>query len=400
MENRMAKVAEKIQCGRPRLAIGLAGAAALCLAAFHGIAALPDTIACDGAYAGHLQGVATDGKSIYWSFTKAIVRTDLSGRKLAEIEAPSHQGDLCVKDSVVYVAVNLGRFNQATSGVSRVMSYDAKTLKPLQTWELDMPHGAGGMTWAGDRFYIVGGLPATHERNYVYEYDRDFHLVKRHELATGFTLMGIQTAAFEDGRFLFGIYGCPGCPGGVITCPPDLSTFERWTDHGDVGIVKLDGDYFIGCVAKDKGKTRANHLGKLVRAKNFPCNRYTPAATGKGRLVIFFEGRDATGWKDAGYSLEPNGYKPLCANSVSNVHVKVADASSLAVLPAVGIGATRSYSAPDLVRAVRRAAKMDEVIALHVPGTPDTVRDDIVLAAALDAVCAEAKRLGVSVSGL
>ena len=383
-----------------RPAIKLAGAVTICLMALHGIAKLPDVIVCEGTYAGHLQGVATDGKSIYWSFTKTVVRTDLSGRKLAEIEAPSHQGDLCVKDSVVYVAVNLGRFNQATSGVSKVMSYDAKTLKPLKTWDLDMPHGAGGMTWAGDRFFVIGGLPATHERNYVHEYDSDFKLVQRHELATGFTLMGIQTAAFEDSRFLFGIYGCPGCPGGVLTCPPDLSSFERWLDAGDVGMVKLDGDYFTGRTYSINGKKGTPYGGKLVRDRNFPKLRYHPVATGKGRLVIFFEGRDATGWEDADYALEPNGYKPLCANTVGKVHVKVAAAGRLASLPAVGIGGTRSYSAPDLVRAVRRAAEMDEVIALHLPGTPDTVRDDIVLETALDAVCAEAKRLGVRVSGL
>ena len=375
-------------------------ALSICLAATSLAAALPDVIKCEGTYKGHLQGVATDGKSIYWSFTHIVVRTDLAGKVLASVEAPRHQGDLCVKGDVVYVAVNRGKFNQANAAVSEVMSYDASTLRHLKTWKLDMPHGAGGMTYVGDRFYVIGGLPATHERNYVYEYDADFNLVKRHELATGFTLMGIQTAAFEDGRFLFGIYGCSGDPSGVITAPTSLDSFERWCDRGDVGMVKLDGDYFTGGTPRvEKGS--GGWCGRLVRVKDFPHKRYVaPVAVGKGRLVVFFEGRDKSGWKDCGYELSDNGYKPLCNDTVKEPHVKVRDAAKMDVLPAVGIGGTRRYSAPDIVRALRRAAERDEVLALHVPGTPETVREDIVLETVLDAVVAEAKRLGVKIEGL
>ena len=375
-------------------------AMSLCIVASTAAVALPDVIECEGVYNGHLQGVATDGKSIYWSFTHIVVRTDLSGKVLASVEAPRHQGDLCVKGNVVYVAVNRGRFNQENAAVSEVMSYDASTLRHLKTWKLDMPHGAGGMTYVGDRFYVIGGLPATHERNYVYEYDEDFNLVRRHELATGFTLMGIQTAAFEDGRFLFGVYGCTGDPSGVITAPTSLDSFERWRDRGDVGMVKLEGDYFTGATPRvEKGS--GGWCGRLLRAKDFPHKRYVaPTAVGKGRLVVFFEGRDKTGWKDCGYELSANGYKPLCADPVKEPHVKVAAAAKMRELPAVGIGGTRGYSAPDIVRAMRRAAELDEVLALHVPGTPETVREDVVLETTLDAVRAEAKRLGIKVEGL
>ena len=56
-----------------------------------------EKIVCGGEYGGHLQGVATDGTHIYWSFTRQIVKTDLTGKTLAVRDAPSHQGDLCVK---------------------------------------------------------------------------------------------------------------------------------------------------------------------------------------------------------------------------------------------------------------------------------------------------------------
>ena len=75
-------------------------------------------IVCEGKYAGHLQGTDAVGTNIWWSFTKTLVRTDLSGKVLATQNAPSHQGDLCVKDDTLYVAVNRGRFNTETGGVS------------------------------------------------------------------------------------------------------------------------------------------------------------------------------------------------------------------------------------------------------------------------------------------
>ena len=83
-----------------------------------GIAGLPATIKCEGSYGGHLQGTDARGTNIWWSFTKKIVRTDLSGRVLASCDAPSHQGDLCVKGDTLYVAVNRGRFNTETKGDS------------------------------------------------------------------------------------------------------------------------------------------------------------------------------------------------------------------------------------------------------------------------------------------
>ena len=279
------------------------------------LAQLPDKIVCEGDYGGHLQGVATDGESIYWSFTVAVVKTDLAGKILASRKAPSHQGDMCYKDGVVYVAVNLGKFNTETRGVSQVTAYDAKTLEPLKTIPLpEMPHGAGGMTWKGDRFYIIGGLPLKHEKNYVYEYTSDFTFVKRHDLDTGFTWMGIQTAAYEDGTFYFGIYGSKGDPSGVLACPGDLSSWKRYTCGGSVGILKLDGAYYVGGSPTDKKTGR--RTGYLARQKVFPDPQraFSLAPTGKGELRLFFEGRDTSGWKDAGYVFN-NEARASCACS-------------------------------------------------------------------------------------
>ena len=367
-------------------------------AACAAVAELPKKIVCEGDYGGHLQGVATDGESIYWSFTVAVVKTDLAGKILASRKAPSHQGDMCYKDGVVYVAVNLGKFNTETRGVSQVTAYDAKTLEPLKTIPLpEMPHGAGGMTWKGDRFYIIGGLPLKHEKNYVYEYTSDFKFVKRHDLDTGFTWMGIQTAAYEDDTFYFGIYGSKGDPSGVIACPGDLSSWKRYTCGGSVGILKLDGAYYVGGSPTDKKTGR--RTGYLARQKTFPDPKkaFALAPTGKGWLRIFFEGRDTSGWKDAGYVFNNDGNKPIFSQDALFVPVK--GAAKCKEFPAVGIGGGKEFYTPDLVRGVHRAALHGETFSLHLPGTPDSLKGDAALAAAVEAVTREAARLGVKVIG-
>ena len=372
--------------------------ASVLFAAGAAVAQLPDRIVCAGDYGGHLQGVATDGENIYWSFTVAVVKTDLTGKILASRSAPSHQGDMCYKDGVVYVAVNRGKFNTETRGVSQVTAYDAKTLEPLWTKPLpDMPHGAGGMTWKGDRFYIIGGLPLKHEKNYVYEYTSDFKFVKRHDLDTGFTWMGIQTAAYEDDTFYFGIYGSKGDPSGVLACPGDLSSYARYTGAGSVGIIKLDGAYYLGGTGRDK-KTKRN-TGHIVRQKTFPDPKkaFALAPTGKGWLRLFFEGRDTSGWKDAGYVFNNDGNKPIFSQDALFVSMKVAAACK--EFPAVGIGGGKEFYTPDLVRGVHRAALHREVFSLHLPGTPESLKGDAALAAAVEAVTREAGRLGVTVIG-
>ena len=359
---------------------------------------LPDErnmISCAGEYTHHLQGVATDGTDIFWSFTSRIVRTDRKGKILAVCEAPSHQGDLCVKDGVVYVAVNRGRFNQENEGKSMVSSYDAKTLNPIRTWLLpDMPHGAGGMTVKGDRFYVVGGLPATHECNYVYEYTSDFKLVKRHELKTGFTLMGVQTAAFEDGKFYLGIYGGKGNPPGVLRVAEDFSSFERFTGKGNVGMIKLDGCWFVGVA--DVNAETGKQVGYVKAADGFCSNarRYAPAKNG-GELRIYFAGQDKGKWVDCGYRLRPDGYRPL--TQFKDVFLANGKKKQNNKMPAVCLDETIDFSIPDLVRGVRRAAEQNEALAICFPGNRETIKTDPKFAGVLAAVIREAKSLGVKI---
>jgi len=168
-------------------------------------------VACEGTYPHHLQGICADDSSLYWSFTTVLAKTDREGQLLAKVPVANHHGDLCHHDGKLYVAVNLGKFNDPNGNAdSWVYVYDAKTLKELARHETqEVFHGAGGIGFRDGHFFVVGGLPDGFETNFVYEYDGAFRFVKKHVIESGHTLLGIQTATFAHDRWWFGCYGNP-----------------------------------------------------------------------------------------------------------------------------------------------------------------------------------------------
>lgn len=167
-------------------------------------------VECEGRYPHHLQGVCLDGnQAIYWSFTTVLVKTDRSGKLLKKIPVANHHGDLCHLNGKIYVAVNLGKFNDPKGNAnSWVYVYDAETLQELTKYPVpEVFYGAGGIGYRNQRFYVVGGLPQGLTKNFVYEYDMEFRFLKKHEISSGHTLMGIQTATFADNQWWFGCYG-------------------------------------------------------------------------------------------------------------------------------------------------------------------------------------------------
>jgi hypothetical protein len=198
-------------------------------------------VACEGDYKNHLQGVCTNGNdAVYWSFTTDLVKTDRKGRVQKKVPVVSHHGDLCFHDDKLFVAVNLGSFNDPKGNAdSWVYVYDAESLKFLSKHETpEVFHGAGGIGVMADHFYVVGGLPDGVEENYVYEYDRKFQFIKRHVVSSGWTRLGIQTATFHDDAWWFGCYGSP-----AILLKTDskfrmLGRFELDCSLGIVGVSK------------------------------------------------------------------------------------------------------------------------------------------------------------------
>ncbi len=222
-------------------------------------------VICEGDYQHHLQGVCTDkGTAIYWSFTTQLVKTDRQGRVLRQIAVANHHGDLCFADEKIYVAVNLGRFNDPKGNAdSWVYAYDAKTLDLIAKHETqEVFHGAGGIGVMDGHFYVVGGLPDGVEENYVYEYDSDFKFVEKHTIHSKWTHLGIQTALYHDGVWWFGCYGTPKI---MLKTDPKFNLLGRYEFDCSLGITGVARNRLL--FAKGP-KTAANRcMGSLHLAR-------------------------------------------------------------------------------------------------------------------------------------
>lgn len=222
-------------------------------------------VACEGFYPHHLQGVCTDDKdAIFWSFTTELVKTDRSGKVLKKVPVGNHHGDLCFHQGKVHVAVNFGKFNDAKGNAdSWVYVYDAGDLSLTSKHKTpEVVHGAGGVAFHEGTLLVVGGLPEGVKENYVYAYDGDYRFVKKHALAGGTTLMGIQTAAFADGRWWFGCYGTPRI---LLRADAGLRKVERFEFDCSLGIVPVGGRRFL--VARGGHSKGKGHTGRLVLAE-------------------------------------------------------------------------------------------------------------------------------------
>ncbi|MBN1294334.1 MAG: hypothetical protein JXB48_21035 [Candidatus Latescibacteria bacterium] len=233
-------------------------------------------IICDGHYGGHLQGIATDGKSIYWSFTVELVKTDMNGKIIKNVNGPSHHGDIVYHTGKVYVAVNLGLFNQEPGKAdSWVYVYDADNLTLLTKHDVqEVVHGAGGITYYNEHFYVVGGLPDSYKENYVYKYDKDFRFIERHVVKSGHTQLGIQTACFALGSFWFGCYGYPE-NSALLKVDAALKQVEWLDTHTSVGIDFLDADRFLqGFTGKDNDTGKYWGKARIIRFDNSRRGRF------------------------------------------------------------------------------------------------------------------------------
>ncbi len=214
-------------------------------------------VLCEGTYKHHLQGVCTDEKAIFWSYTTTLVKTDMEGTLLKETPVANHHGDLCFHGGKLYVAVNLGKFNDPKGNAdSWVYVYDADTLKELARHETqEVFHGAGGIGIRDGHFFVVGGLPDGVEENYVYEYDGEFKFLKKHVIKSGHTHLGIQTATFAHDRWWFGCYGDPKI---MLVTDADFQMKGRYEIDCSLGIEGLSGGRLLvgsGRCEKDKGCT-------------------------------------------------------------------------------------------------------------------------------------------------
>lgn len=203
------------------------------------------SVACEGIHRHHVQGICTNEKdAVYWSFTTTLVKTDRNGKLLKKIPVRSHHGDLCHHRGRIYVAVNFGNFNDpAGKADSWVYVYDADDLSLLAKHQVPQVfHGAGGIAHHDGQFIVVGGLPQGVEENYAYQYDRRFQFIRKHVIRSGYTRLGIQTAAFADGHWWFGCYGTQ-----LLKVERSFKLVGKYAFDCGVGIVGVSpGNFLIG----------------------------------------------------------------------------------------------------------------------------------------------------------
>ncbi|HVX62678.1 MAG TPA: glycerophosphodiester phosphodiesterase family protein [Pirellulales bacterium] len=248
MEKLLAMGVDRIYTDYPRRLLGL-----LTERRFH-------DVQCEGTYPHHLQGICTDEEAIYWSFTTQLVKTDLDGKRLGQVPVANHHGDLCFHEGKLYVAVNLGKFNDPQGNAdSWVYVYNAADLSLVAKHETQQVfHGAGGIGVCNGHFFIVGGLPDGVQENYIYEYDGNFQFIKQHVLNSGHTLLGIQTATFGDDRWWFGCYGNPKI---LLTADANFAMQGRFEFDGSLGLASLPGGRLLVASGRcDKAKGCTGHV--------------------------------------------------------------------------------------------------------------------------------------------
>ena len=222
-------------------------------------------VECEGEYRHHLQGICTnDTDSIFWSFTTTLVKTDLHGKVAKQIEVANHHGDLCFHDGKLYVAVNLGQAStiQTAMPIHGSMFTTLTTLKELcpSTRLQEVFHGAGGIgklerpllsSWAVCLMDF--------QENYVYEYDGEFKFVKKHVVKSGHTHLGIQTATYAYGKWMFGCYGNPKT---LLVTDANFNMVGRHEFDCSLGIVRFPGGILsaIGRCVDGKGCTGSAEL--------------------------------------------------------------------------------------------------------------------------------------------
>ena len=239
----------------------------------------PDSVLCAGKYAGHLQGICRgSGGNFFWSFTQALVKTNIQGKVMKKVKVADHHGDVCFANGKIYCAVNFGAFNDPKGNADNwVYVYDSKNLECLAKHPVpEVKHGAGGIAVKSGRFIVVGGLPEGIQENYVYEYDKAFHFKKRHIVKSGWTKLGIQAAAFAQGHWWFGCYGNV-----LLKTTPDFKVVGKYNFNCGYGVLRGPNNKSLYCAGgtTDKGSSDGNI--KAVKVAKFKKLKILNAANPK-----------------------------------------------------------------------------------------------------------------------
>ncbi|MBP3357668.1 MAG: hypothetical protein J6K91_02045 [Opitutales bacterium] len=209
---------------------------------FSAVSFASQKIVCTGKYKNHLQGITMlDGK-IYWSYTTKIICTDMQGKIVNLVDAPNHQGDLCVADGKIYVATNHKKFNKLNQAENFVYVYDSN-LNFIEKIKIDeMLCGLGGMEYYNGSFYLVGGADPKEPTFRIGKYSKDFKLEKMYYIPNGNSKLGVQTICFGYGKFWLGLYLQPNCKDGLWEMDTNFNVVKKHHINASVGIVPTNNN--------------------------------------------------------------------------------------------------------------------------------------------------------------
>lgn len=191
---------------------------------------------CEGEYPHHLQGFASDGESIYWSFTSVLMKSDMNGKKIKEIPVPTHHGDCCVHEGKLYVATHLAW--PAKVRTSWIYIYDCEDLTLLDRVRIEEVDydGVDGITYCDGHFYVCIGKDPDNPRefNLIFKMTEDFKLVEKLQVP-GKTTYGVQACGWSNGFFWLGTYSNLG----TIQCDKNMKWVANHSINGNVGIFEI-----------------------------------------------------------------------------------------------------------------------------------------------------------------
>ncbi len=229
----------------------------------------------------HLQGIAvdTENSNMYWSFTETLVKTDLNGNKIKQVEITGgHLGDLAYYDGKIYGSL-LGApldghvWNDWTGYYLMVFDTDLNLLQKVeltqfQTWADHMsdttvnPYGIYGLDGvtigkAPDgttKLMIAAGIEdAEANTNQVvvqYSLDGKFTYEKCYPIFTGNLPFGTQNITYdsETGHYWLACYGKEQewqSDENLFEVDADLSTvLGRWKYGTAYGLAAAGGGVF------------------------------------------------------------------------------------------------------------------------------------------------------------
>ena len=153
--------------------------------------------------AGHVQGMCTDGSTVYISQATRLTKVDAEGRVLAATNVVNHTGDVCLWDGKVFTAVAAREGVHKGRGVIQVFDTNLVFLT-----EREFPNRLDGITCLDGKLYVgeaKEGGHAAHRGNSILRVDaKTLKAEYRREIDHGFaTYHGVQNAATDGHRLYF-----------------------------------------------------------------------------------------------------------------------------------------------------------------------------------------------------